>query len=119
MNMQADRFTIRDEGPVIVITFEGSGFLDEEKIDLVGKDLIEAVRDRKKPNVALDMRNVRFCSSSIIGKFVAFYKTVVGLGGSLKFAAVERSILEVFRVTKLDRLFEIHPTIEEAVKAFS
>jgi anti-sigma B factor antagonist len=114
-----DTFTIKNEGPIMVVSFHGSGFLDEEKIDLIGKDLIAALSAAPKPLVVLDMSNVRFCSSSILGKFVALYKTVVGLGGKIKFAALEKSISELFRVTKLDRLFEVHPDVRSAVKSFN
>ena len=114
-----DTFTIINEGPIMVVSFHGSGFLDEEKIDLIGKDLVAALSAVPKPLVVLDMSNVRFCSSSIIGKFVVLYKTIVGLDGKVKFAGLEKSIGKVFRVTKLDRLFEVHTDVASALKSFS
>ncbi len=130
MDEPKDTFSIENKGGISVVTFQGSGFLDEAKIDLIGVDLLEALTkepatssglepvEREKPQVVIDMIGVRFCSSSIIGKLITTYKTIVGLGGKMKFASLEKAIADVFHVTKLDRLFEIYDNADAAVESF-
>ena len=108
MASREDSFEVTTTDGVMVVNFTGSGFLDEEKLDLVGGELLDAVTAVTTPRVVLDMSNIRFCSSSIIGKFVALYKNVVGLGGEIKFANVEKPVLEVFRDRKSTRLNSSH-----------
>jgi anti-sigma B factor antagonist len=39
--------------------------------------------------------------------------------GELRLADIDPKILEVFKITRLDRLFEIHGTSAEALATFS
>ena len=117
MDENKDTFKVHSVGPVSVVSFQGDGILDEEYLKLVGGELLDVVMMHDKPLVVLDMVNVKFCSSSIIGKFIILYKTVVGLGGKLAFASLNGSIKQVFRITKLDLLFEVHDTVDQAVKS--
>ena len=45
-------------------------------------------------------------------------KKVAMKGGKLKLSGIKDSIMEVFRITKLDEVFDIYKNEEAAVEAF-
>jgi anti-anti-sigma factor len=65
----------------------------------------------EKPGVRLvfDLSGVPYMSSAALVKLINFRRKVVGTGGKLTVENVHPDLLEVFRLTRLDRVFEIGP----------
>ena len=66
----------------------------------------------------LDFRNVQFMSSSMLGKLVQLQKKCKEFKVHLKLSAISPDIRQVFKITKLDKLFEIETDEVAARKAF-
>ena len=67
----------------------------------------DALRDEAAPHLVLDFSRLGFLSSAALGKLMALHQRARGAGGSLKLRNLRPEIHELFRITKLDRLFEI------------
>ena len=52
------------------------------------------------------------------GKLITLDRKVKGIGGKLRFCSIRSEILEVFRITRLDRLFTIKDNQEQALDGF-
>jgi anti-sigma B factor antagonist len=65
----------------------------------------------------VDLRGVGFMDSSGLSVLVACMKRMREAGGELAIACPNDSILKVFTVTGLDRLFTIRPSVNEAIEA--
>ena len=69
---------------------------------------------------AIDFSHVQFIDSSALGSLVSLYKKVKPtLDGDVKLFALAPDIHVIFRETRLDRVFQIVPTLEEAIRSFA
>ncbi len=57
--------------------------------------------------IVIDLANVEFMDSSGLGAVIGCYKAVQNSGG-LAFCNVHENVKEVFTLTHMDRIFEIH-----------
>ena len=73
--------------------------------------------DNRK-TILLDFAGVEFLSSAALGKLITFDRKVKTSKGRLKMCGVAPGILEVFQVTKLNKVFDIRPDAAEAMAAF-
>jgi anti-sigma B factor antagonist len=67
--------------------------------------------------LVVDLRGVGFMDSSGLSVLVSCMKRMREAGGELAIACPNGSILKVFTVTGLDRLFTIRPSVGEAIRA--
>ncbi len=68
--------------------------------------------------VVVDLRDVDWMNSSGLGILIGGLSALRKSGGDLRLATVTEKIEEVLRITKLDRVFDIYPTIEDAVSSY-
>ena len=106
-------------GDVLVVYFEETKFLDTDTIERVGKELLQvtigAASDKK---MVLSFRNVRFMSSSMINKIIGLHKLCKKDKIDLRLCSMSDDILQVFKITRLDRLLNIQKDEETAIKSF-
>jgi anti-sigma B factor antagonist len=69
--------------------------------------------------VILDMAGVTHADSAAIGAIVRCLAKLKSAGGALRIAAVQPMIDYSLKLTKVDNLIEIFPTVELAAKGFS
>jgi anti-sigma B factor antagonist len=77
----------------------------------------ERMRDITKTGdqrVVLDLARVQFLDSSGLGAIVAV-KKLLGPDRMLELAGLTTTVEKVFRLTRMDSVFTIHPTLEAAV----
>lgn len=82
------------------------------------------VRERLRELVALgnthlvlDLDQVGFLDSTGLGVLVGALKRVRALDGSLHVVCANESLLTIFRITGLNQVFDIHPTLDRALAA--
>jgi len=73
----------------------------------------------EKPHIAADLSKVSFLDSSALGTFISALKSAKSRGGDLRLAGLGDMIMDVFDTTRLSSVFQIHPTIGQAVASFS
>ena len=66
----------------------------------------------------LDFEKVQFMSSSMLGKLVKIQKKCKQFKVKLKLSSISPDIMQVFKITKLDKMFDIAKDEEAARKAF-
>ncbi|SFE31714.1 STAS domain-containing protein [Roseivivax sediminis] len=80
------------------------------------KDAMRDVTGGAETRVLLDLSQVEFVDSSGLGAIVAAMK-VIGPGRRLDLAALQPGVDKVFRLTRMDTIFAIHPDVESALGA--
>ena len=75
--------------------------------------------ERKSFRIVLDMSQVQFVDSSIIGALVGLLRRARAAGGDVKLAAVTPEVEMIFEITRLHRVFQILPTVAAAVEDFA
>src|SRR5690554_5511479 len=105
-------------GDVAVVTFSQDHILDAVMIEKMGASLKALVDSEPRTRFVLDFTGVNYLSSSALGMLISLQKKIAMKGGQLKLSGIRESIMEVFRITKLDEVFDIYKTHEAAAEAF-
>jgi anti-sigma B factor antagonist len=91
------------------------------EIDVYTAPLLREVLDKQiaegRTDLVVDLEKVTFMDSTGLGVLVGRLKLVRGQNGSLRIVSAEERILKVFSITGLDKVFHIHPSIDEATAA--
>ncbi len=91
------------------------GDLDLVSVDALRRQLADACLDGDPPEVVVDLTGVTFIDSTGLGVLVDARTRLVGRGSTLTLVVQRESLLRVFRISSLARLFTIHPTLQDAV----
>lgn len=68
--------------------------------------------------LVLDLSRLRFVDSSGLGAFISCLRRLNARGGDLKLCAMSKQVRAVFELVRMHRIFAIHDTKDEAVRAF-
>lgn len=68
--------------------------------------------------IVLDLSQVDFIDSSGLGAIVSVLKTL-GSGGELRISGLKETVMSLFRLTRMDRVFQIYPSAEDACNAMA
>ncbi len=72
--------------------------------------------DQKR--VVVDFSGVSYIDSSGLATLVEMFQRLKRIGGSLRLCNMLQKVKNVFEITRLDKLFEIFDTLEEALNNF-
>jgi anti-sigma B factor antagonist len=108
------RIEIEPRGECAVVRLSGSATMDVAG-DL--QDRLFALLDTGTRRVVLDLSDLDFISSVGLGGIIAAHLRCRHCSGMVQIASPKPAIRELLTVTRLDRLFPIHDSIESAVAA--
>lgn len=78
------------------------------------RPLLDQVVEEGRRDVIVDLSDLRLIDSSGVGALVSLYKRVRGAGGNVQFAGVTAQPLVIFKLLRLDVVFELEPEMFEA-----
>ena len=105
--MSRQRITVEDVGDVAVVQFVDKKILDEQNIQMIGDDLFRLVDELGRRKLLLNFSNVDFMSSAALGKLIRLHQRLAQVGGKLVLCTISKDILQVFTLTKLDKMLKI------------
>jgi len=91
-----------------------SGEIDMYSSPALREEMMGLINKRVTP-LLVDFKGVPYIDSSGIATFVEGLKCMMSYGGRLKLIGLLEGVREIFRFSKLDKVFEIYGTIEDAV----
>lgn len=98
--------TVSTNGDRVNITVVGS--IDERGAEDLKRRFLELdVKNTKE--VIFDFSGVTFIGSAGIGKLLLFYKNLASHGGSIAIENMRKDLFTMFKVVKLDNIFNISP----------
>ena len=103
---------------VTIVHFSDAKVIDQRNINLIGAELTEMVDKGAVRKMLINLEDVQYLSSAVLGKFISLHKALKMQHGVLKLCTIGGPIFEVFEITRLDRVFQIYDTEEEALTAF-
>jgi anti-sigma B factor antagonist len=119
MPISGSRLRVKQDGRVTVIEFIDRNILDEANIQLIADEILQIIEQEKEPRLLISFADVDHLSSAALGALITINNRIKARGGRLRLARIDPQIYEVFRITKLDQIFQIHDTIEEAMSSFA
>jgi len=102
-----------------VVEFTNNRILDEANIAEIGQSLGTLIDERSNPKLALDFSAVDHLSSAALSMLITVNNKVLSVNGQLRLSNIKPQIMEVFQITRLDRLFKISPTRTDALESFN
>jgi len=102
-----------------IITFTDERILEEKDIQLLQDSIMPVIEQAKQINLILNFCNVRFLSSAVLGLLIKISKKVYECDGQLKLCNINPKIYEIFKITRLTKIFDMYQDIEEAVASLS
>lgn len=113
------RLRIRRQDAIMIVEFVDRNILDEANIQAIGDEISQLVEGDAKPKLLISFANVDHLSSAALGTLITINNKVRAKGGQMRLAEIDPQIYEVFVITRLNKLFTIHETSAEAIKAFT
>ncbi len=118
MSEQGSHLDMSSEGDVAVVRFADRKILEEVPIAEIGDQLTSLVDSKPAIKLLLDFDNVEHLSSAVLSMLINLNKRVTDQGGKLKLANIKPQIYEVFRITRLNKLFDIYETTAKAKASY-
>lgn len=119
MATEASRLRIKKVGDVTQVEFIDRNILDEANIQLIGEELTSIIEASPRPKLLISFTNVDHLSSAALGTLITVNNRVKQSAGQLRLSDIDPQIYEVFVITKLNKLFKILPSRDEAIASFT
>jgi anti-anti-sigma factor len=113
-----DYYVSRSVDSVLVITFRQSHILDSVTIERMSAGLKDLIEKAAEGRFLFDFDRVAYLSSSALGMLIGLQRRVLQRQGKMKLAGINNEVMEVFRITKLDTVFDMYKDEVSAVEAF-
>lgn len=102
-----------------IVTLADAKILKEEDIRAVQESIMSVIEQAGRINLILDFRNVEFLSSAVLGLLIRISKKIYERDGRLKLCNISPRIHEIFKITRLTKIFDIHADVESAIEGLS
>ena len=112
----SDIFQRKQAGQYTVIEFVTPSLMDPAVLESTAQSLYKIIDDEDKRKIVMDFEKVQYLSSQAIGIVLAMHKKLNSLADSkLILCAVGPKLMDLIKLTRLDRLLIIKATQKEAV----
>ncbi len=115
--MAETELIVQEYSGVTVANFSGSSILDGATVDALGKRLFDLVDNQARRKILLDFSQVKFFSSSMLGVLIRLKKRADAIKGRLVIVGLKPDLHKVFKITRLDKLFEFYDQEDDAMQA--
>ena len=111
--MSAFSVEVIDRSPAVVVVMSGEAKTDVRALDAHVTRLLA----RRPTLVVIDLEKLTFCSSLGMGCLVSLRRSLDRSGCKTRLAAVQPFVLDSLKRAVVLPLFEVFPTVEEALTA--
>ena len=113
-----DLYTLRHYEKQTAVVFRTPTLMNPGDVERIRAGLLSLLEEEKPTNLVLDFGRVQFIASSVIGILLTLHKRLSAApagGTSLVLCAVGPKLMELLKLSRLDRLLTIKPTRKEAL----
>jgi anti-sigma B factor antagonist len=96
-----------------IVTLTDEKILDDETINALEESIMPLIDG--PVNLVIDFSNVHFLSSAVLGLLIRISKKINENKGKLKLCGIEARIFDIFKITRLDEIFDIYPDVKKAM----
>jgi anti-sigma B factor antagonist len=99
-----------------VVVYLKGDFIGGEETDEL-RDTLKKLAEGPKNKIIIDMGKVTYLNSTALGVLIFAHATVAKKGGMIALCNLDKSVENLFVITKLTLVFPIYPNLEEAIKS--
>jgi anti-anti-sigma factor len=114
--------SVREDRGVLILTLALERISSYEVAEAMGRELIDAVREKTAPKVVVDMSKLTYMSSVGYGPLITLRSRVRAEGGRIILCGLSGVVKDVFEATRLlinphspKSLFEFTDTLDQAI----
>jgi anti-sigma B factor antagonist len=113
------RISVEYVDKATIVIFTDEKILEEKDIQALQSSIMSVIGQAERINLILDFRNVRFLSSAVLGFLIRISKRIYEHDGQLRLCNINTKIYEIFRITRLTKIFDIYKDVESAIESIS
>lgn len=106
------------KGEVRILFIDAVRLVDAPMIEQGFREMVELLEKSEERLVLLHFGRVAFLSSSALGMLIRLKKKCKEYEISLRLCNIDPEIFKVFKITSLDKQFDIHADASDAMDAF-
>ena len=99
----------------VVVTLLMEKILEQDDIQTMQNSIIPLIEENPAIKLVIDFSNVEFLSSSVLGLLIKISKKIYETAGELRLCGISAKIDEIFKITRLDKVFQISPDKDNAI----
>jgi len=103
---------------ILKIYLRDARLSDDRLVESVGAELNSLMNQSDKKRMIVNLRDVSFMNSSMIGKLVQLNSRCKADKIDLRFCEMNENLTEVFNLMQLQRIMKLHPTEQAASESF-
>jgi anti-sigma B factor antagonist len=118
-DLMSSAFTVAQIENFTVVEFITNSLMNPVELEEISNSLYKLVDEQDRRRIILDFEKVQYLSSQAIGIVMALRKKLSAVKGSrLILCSVGPTLMQLLKITGLDRLLMIKPTQREALKVW-
>ena len=111
--------TVSEVNGVAVITFlESASMVEGDKVESLAKELFGVIESKKYKKIVLNLYNAGYMSSAMLAQLVRLHRKMQDVKGKVRLCCLRPPVMDAFKVSQFDRLFEIYADEPTALKKF-
>jgi anti-sigma B factor antagonist len=109
------RISVEYRGNAVIVTLSDEKILEDEQIRSLRDSIMSVIEQAGRVNLIVDFRSVRFLSSAVLGLLIRVSKKIYEADGQLRLCHIRPRIQEIFKITRLTKIFDIYPDLDSAI----
>jgi anti-sigma B factor antagonist len=111
--------TYKNVDQVAVVNFlETVSMFEGDKVKGVSEELIDLIESKRYNKMLLNLSNAHFVSSAMLAHLVKLHRKIQEAKGKMRLCCLRPVIMDAFKVSNFDKIFEIFPDEASALKKF-
>ena len=113
----SQQFNLSKIGGTTVVEFTTASLMDPVLLETMADGLYHLVDEQDQRRIVLDFERVQYLSSQAIGMLLGMQKKLAALKqGKMVLCGVGPRLMELLKITRLDRVLTVKPSQVEAVR---
>ena len=117
MEANGPRIEVLQNDGITEVEILDEEILDEIVIGKLSETLFSLIEEQTPIRLMLSFSRVRHLSSSALGVLIRLHKRISESGGELRLCCIQPTIYEIFKITKLNKVFQIYEDKAEALRS--
>jgi anti-sigma B factor antagonist len=109
------KFETETRSETLLVRLPGST-LDASKSNEFRRDIMPLLQSSR--HIIFDLGQLTFIDSSGLGAILSCLREINGMHGDLKLCRMQKTVRVLFEMVRMNRVFDIHDTPEEAAASF-
>ncbi|GDY07580.1 hypothetical protein LBMAG52_10660 [Planctomycetia bacterium] len=107
--------TLAEHGDVLVVGFKTRLLNDEENIEQLGQELFSLVEQANWLKLVLDLTNVEYLTSSVLGKLITLHRKLHRSQGKMVLFGLSEGVDSILRTSNLLTYFAVAENRDAAI----